>query len=111
MNFTPSLNLFPIADCRLPNCRRSANQKSEIGNRRFVAAALILGLLCVSTHAKEDAPQRDFGFQPLEIFKFDNGTSRLIVDDINGDGAFDMYISCYLSNDLVEGLNIFNKEG
>jgi len=33
------------------------------------------------------------------------------VADINGDGHFDMYVSGYIRNDLVEGLNIFNKEG
>jgi hypothetical protein len=33
------------------------------------------------------------------------------VADINGDGHFDMYVSGYIRNDLIEGLNIFNKEG
>lgn len=33
------------------------------------------------------------------------------VADINRDGHFDMYVSGYIRNDLVEGLNIFNKEG
>ena len=33
------------------------------------------------------------------------------VADINKDGAFDMFVSGYIKNDLVEGLNIFNKEG
>jgi len=42
----------------------------------------------------------------------DNTTPLSIaVADINNDGAFDMYISGYIRNDLVEGLNIFNKEG
>jgi hypothetical protein len=31
--------------------------------------------------------------------------------DINSDGHFDMYVSGYIRNDLIEGLNIFNKEG
>lgn len=35
----------------------------------------------------------------------------IAVADINNDGAFDMYVSGYIRNDLVEGLNIFNKEG
>ncbi|MEP3347971.1 MAG: VCBS repeat-containing protein [Litoreibacter sp.] len=33
------------------------------------------------------------------------------VADVNNDGAFDMYVSGYINVDLVEGLNIFNKEG
>jgi len=33
------------------------------------------------------------------------------VADINADGHFDMYVSGYIRNDLIEGLNIFNKEG
>jgi hypothetical protein len=33
---------------------------------------------------------RDFGFQPLEIFEFKNGTTRLIVTDLNGDGLDDV---------------------
>ncbi len=41
------------------------------------------------------------------------GTTPLsvAVADINNDGAFDMYVSGYINNELVEGLNIFNKEG
>lgn len=31
--------------------------------------------------------------------------------DINKDGHFDMYIAGYIRNDLVEGQNVFNKEG
>ena len=49
---------------------------------------------------KLDAPLRD-DTTPLSV----------AVADINGDGHFDMYVSGYLRNDLVEGLNIFNKEG
>jgi len=33
------------------------------------------------------------------------------VADINRDGHFDMYVSGYIRLDLVEGQNIFNKEG
>ncbi|MEP2784685.1 MAG: VCBS repeat-containing protein [Pseudoruegeria sp.] len=33
------------------------------------------------------------------------------VADVNNDGAFDMYVSGYINNDLVQGLNIFNVEG
>ncbi len=49
---------------------------------------------------KLDAPLRD-DTTPLSV----------AVADINGDGHFDMYVSGYIRNDLVEGLNIFNKEG
>jgi len=33
------------------------------------------------------------------------------VADVNGDGHFDMYVCGYIRKHLVEGLNIFNKEG
>ena len=33
------------------------------------------------------------------------------IGDLNGDGHFDMYVSGYIRKDLVEGQNIFNKEG
>jgi len=43
----------------------------------------------------------------------DNKTAPLsvAVNDINRDGHFDMYVSGYIKNELVEGQNIFNKEG
>ena len=43
----------------------------------------------------------------------DNKTAALsvAVSDINRDGHFDMYVSGYIKNELVEGQNIFNKEG
>jgi len=31
------------------------------------------------------------------------------VADLNGDGYFDMYVSGYIRNDLVEGLNVFRE--
>ncbi len=41
----------------------------------------------------------------------DTTPMSIAVADVNGDGAFDMYASGYINYDLVEGLNIFNKEG
>ena len=35
----------------------------------------------------------------------------IAIADINRDGHFDMYVSGYIRHDLVEGQNIFNKEG
>jgi len=62
------------------------------------------GLLTLSSIA-EEAP-RDFGFQPLEIFEFDFGTSRLIVADINGDGLDDILFS----NNHVSRLEILIRK-
>ncbi len=47
----------------------------------------------IASSAIADETQRDFGFQPLEIYKFENGISRLIVSDINGDGLDDILFS------------------
>jgi len=41
----------------------------------------------------------------------DTTAVSVAVADINRDGHFDMYVSGYIRNDLIEGLNIFNKEG
>lgn len=41
----------------------------------------------------------------------DTTALSIAIADINGDGHFDMYVSGYIRNDLVEGLNIFNKIG
>lgn len=41
----------------------------------------------------------------------DTTALSVAVADLNGDGSFDMYVSGYIRNDLVEGLNIFNKKG
>jgi hypothetical protein len=35
----------------------------------------------------------------------------IAVADVNNDGHFDMYVSGYIQNDKIEGLNIFNKDG
>ncbi|MDA8869855.1 VCBS repeat-containing protein [Rhizobiaceae bacterium] len=35
----------------------------------------------------------------------------IAVADVNNDGSFDMYVSGYIQNEKIEGLNIFNKEG
>ena len=50
-------------------------------------AALFLGAF---VHAQEGETQRSIGFQPLEIYKFKMGSSRLIVTDINSDGCDDI---------------------
>jgi len=49
---------------------------------------------------KLDAPTTD-----------DTTPLTVAMADINGDGHFDMYVSGYIRNDLVEGVNIFNKKG
>lgn len=67
---------------------------------------LLTGLLLGPAPADEAKTQRDFGFQPLEIFKFDNGTSRLIVEDINGDGLDDILFA----NNHVSRLEILVRK-
>ncbi|MEE9369404.1 MAG: VCBS repeat-containing protein [Pontiella sp.] len=57
---------------------------------RIFTTLLASGLLIISVGAKDTTPQRDFGFQPLEIYKFKPGSSRLIVADINADGLDDI---------------------
>ncbi|MGI9350951.1 MAG: FG-GAP repeat domain-containing protein [Rhizobiaceae bacterium] len=53
-----------------------------------------------------------FSVQKLDAPLLEDTTPLSIaVADVNNDGHFDMYVSGYIRNDLVEGLNIFNKEG
>ncbi|MDF7801132.1 VCBS repeat-containing protein [Pontiellaceae bacterium B1224] len=52
-------------------------------------ATFTLSALLASLSIAEEKV-RDFGFQPLEIYKFKMGTSRLVVTDINGDGLDDI---------------------
>lgn len=52
------------------------------------------------TATKLDATLKD-GSTPLSI----------ALADLNRDGHFDMYVSGYINNELVEGQNIFNKPG
>jgi hypothetical protein len=53
-----------------------------------------------------------FSGQKLDAPLLDDTTAvSVAVADINADGHFDMYVSGYIRNDLIEGLNIFNKEG
>ena len=53
-----------------------------------------------------------FSAEKLDL-PLDSDTSPLSVaiSDINRDGHFDMYVSGYIKKELVEGQNIFNKEG
>ena len=41
----------------------------------------------------------------------DTSPLSVAISDINRDGHFDMYVSGYIRKELVEGQNIFNKEG
>ena len=41
----------------------------------------------------------------------DTSPLSVAISDINRDGHFDMYVSGYIKKELVEGQNIFNKEG
>ena len=41
----------------------------------------------------------------------DTSPLSIAVTDLNRDGHFDMYVCGYIRKELIEGLNIFNKEG
>ncbi|VGO15820.1 hypothetical protein PDESU_04407 [Pontiella desulfatans] len=68
--------------------------------------ATLLSLAAIASGALAEAPQRDFGFQPLEIYKFKNGTSRLVVTDINNDGLDDILFA----NNHVSRLEILMRK-
>lgn len=53
-------------------------------------APLLAALFLASLAHGTDQPERDFGFRPLEIYEFKNGTWQLLVQDINGDGLDDI---------------------
>ncbi len=73
---------------------------------RTVLLSALLCFLSVAAWAETPATERDFGFQPLEIYEFDNGTSRLIVEDMNGDGLDDILFS----NNHVSRLEILIRK-
>jgi hypothetical protein len=113
------LNSLFIADCRLlifgsatahleKGQRRlsSNNRKSEIGNLKFATSALVAGLLCATVYADDSAIPRNFGFQPLEIYEFKMGSSRLLVTDLNGDGLDDILFA----NNHVSRLEILIRK-
>jgi hypothetical protein len=54
----------------------------------------------------------NFTAQKLDLpISADTTPLSVAVADINRDGHFDMYVSGYIKKELVEGQNIFNKEG
>ena len=53
-----------------------------------------------------------FGSEKLPLSIPDNTTPMSVgVADLNRDGHFDLFVAGYIRLDLVEGQNIFNKEG
>ncbi|MEP2474449.1 MAG: VCBS repeat-containing protein, partial [Paracoccaceae bacterium] len=53
-----------------------------------------------------------FTSEQLDTQMNENTTGLSIaVADVNRDGHFDMFVSGYIQNDKIEGLNIFNREG
>ena len=68
-------------------------------HKRFTLLIALLPVLAT-------AIPRDFGFQPLEIYTFKNGTSRLIVTDLNKDGLDDILFA----NNHVSRLEILLRK-
>ncbi|MDZ8118917.1 FG-GAP repeat domain-containing protein [Pontiella agarivorans] len=85
---------------------RSINLKTTVGNFKFITSALVAGLCCSAATAQNGDTARDFGFQPLEIYKFKMGTSRLVVTDINNDGLDDILFA----NNHVSRLEILTRK-
>jgi hypothetical protein len=67
---------------------------------------LASGLLLAGAVADEPQEQRSIGFQPLEIYRFKMGSSRLIVTDINSDGCDDILFA----NNHVSRLEILLRK-
>jgi len=67
---------------------------------------LLVAALTVAVSVGAEESVRDFGFQPLEIFEFDNGTSRMVVTDINSDGLDDILFA----NNHVSRLEILLRK-
>ncbi|MCF7847722.1 MAG: VCBS repeat-containing protein, partial [Kiritimatiellales bacterium] len=57
--------------------------------RSIIPIGCIL-VLTATAGAGADKAERDFGFQPLEIYEFTHGASHLLVKDINSDGLDDI---------------------
>ena len=72
----------------------------------FPTMLLTAGLLLAGAIADEPAEQRSIGFQPLEIYKFKMGSSRLVVTDINSDGCDDILFA----NNHVSRLEILLRK-
>ena len=73
---------------------------------RVLTTLLAAGLLGSTAFADETKTPRDFGFQPLEIYKFKMGSSRLVIADINRDGLDDVLFA----NNHVSRLEILVRK-
>jgi len=73
---------------------------------RTLLALLIPAFLNHCCLGQNEDSRRDFGFRPLEIHTFDNGTGRLIVTDMNQDGLDDVLFA----NNHVSRLEILIRK-
>jgi hypothetical protein len=69
----------------------------------ILSTALLAGSYAA---AEESGPVRDFGFRGLEIYRFEPGSSRLVVTDINADGLDDILFA----NNHVSRLEILIRK-
>lgn len=69
-------------------------------------AAVLLMLPGARSMAEETEAIRTIGFKPLEIYTFQPGSTRLIIDDINGDGLDDVLFA----NNHVSRLEILLRK-
>ena len=112
--------IFAFKDGRLQPMDSDVVGKPELQDATFAAAVLdvdnngysdliITRTTGVWLHLNEGGR---FTAQKLDLpIKSDTTPLSVALSDINRDGHFDMYVSGYIKKELVEGQNIFNKEG
>lgn len=109
------LNVVLMDECRGPKAEAATaflqkgprrRNAANIVTRKFALLVAGLGLLSSIAYAESTPSTRDFGFQPLEIYKFERGSSRLVIADLNNDGLDDILFA----NNHVSRLEILIRK-